>query len=150
MRLTQALDLFVPVPRQPYLNLVITIADEGMRKQCAAARAHRKPIDVLLLSEVRPHPNGVAARRTAWRADWDIVKPMTDIVLGQQRGSVNIQPQKIADGILVFGAVEPAKSLGPAGIRVLRSRAIQRGSQPGYNLIVTALRRPILPQRRHL
>src|SRR6185503_24606 len=53
VRLAQALDLFIAVPRQPYLNLVLTIAGEGIGKHRATTRSDGKTLDVLFLSEVR-------------------------------------------------------------------------------------------------
>ena len=54
MRLAQALDVLVAVPRQADLDLVLAVLREGVRDQGPAARADRQPFDVLLLGEVRP------------------------------------------------------------------------------------------------
>ena len=65
MRLAQALDVLVAVPRQAKLDLVLAVLREGVRDQRPAARADRQPLDVLLLGEVRPDADRVAAGRSA-------------------------------------------------------------------------------------
>src|SRR5207247_6214873 len=99
-----------------YLNFVFTIAGEGIGKHRATARAHGKPLDVLLLRKVRPNTKSVAAWRTVWCADRQaadllrgrdvaiqkrrrkisdrhIVEAMTHIVLRQQRCGIDVQCQ---------------------------------------------------------
>ena len=65
VRLAQALDVLVAVARQPDLDLVLAVLREGVRDERAAARAERQPLDVLLLREVRPDADRVAAGRPA-------------------------------------------------------------------------------------
>jgi hypothetical protein len=36
-------------------------------------------------------------------------------IRGQQRGGIHVQGQEIANGILIFGAIEPANGFGAAG-----------------------------------
>ena len=69
VRLMQALDFLVPIPRQSDLDFVLAVLRKGIGNQCAAAGADRKPFHALLLSEVRPNAKGVAAWRTAGRSN---------------------------------------------------------------------------------
>ena len=69
VRLAQALDVLVAVPRQAELDLVLAVLRERVRDQGPAARADRQPLDVLLLGEVRPDADRVAAGRPARAAD---------------------------------------------------------------------------------
>ena len=112
----QALDLFIAVPRQPDLYLILAVPGKSIRKQCATARANGEPFDVLLLREVRPNPDRVAARRAMGCAhgqpadllpgrdvpiqerrressDGHVVKAATHIVLRQQRCGIDLQGQ---------------------------------------------------------
>ncbi len=68
MPFVQAFNLFVAVPRQPDLNFILTIASKVVGKRCAPTSTQGKSLDMLLLSEVRPNPEGVAPGRTARRA----------------------------------------------------------------------------------
>ena len=65
VRLAQALDVLVAVARQPDLDVVLAVLRERVADQRAAARAERQPVDVLLLREVRPDAERVAAGRPA-------------------------------------------------------------------------------------
>ncbi len=116
VRLVQALDFFVPVPRQTDLDVVLAVSREVVRKHGAAARPHGKALHLLLLGEVRPNPDRVSARCAVRCADGQpadllgccdisiqqrrreisirsIVKAVTHIVLGQQRCGIDIQFQ---------------------------------------------------------
>lgn len=69
----QSLDLLVPVPGQPDLDLVLALAREGVGKKDATARAGRKTLDVLLLGQVRADPERAglptARRLIFWAAE---------------------------------------------------------------------------------
>ena len=104
-------------------------------------RADRQPADLLRGGDV------AIQKRRRKIADRHIVKAMTRIVLRQQRRRIDVQRQQIANGILVFRPIEPPKRFGPAGIRILRRRAVERGGQPGHDLIVGLVRRPLLANR---
>ena len=116
VRLVEALDFFVPVPRQSDLDVVLAVAREGISKQGAATRPQRKSLHMLLLREVRPNSDGITARRAVGRADRQpadllrggdvplqerrgeisdrhVVKAVTQVVLGQQRRGIDFQCQ---------------------------------------------------------
>ena len=64
---------------------------------------------------------------------------MARLVAGQQRGDIDIEGQQVADGVLIFGAVEPAEGIGAAGIGMGGGRAVERGFQRGDERVVGAL-----------
>src|SRR5882762_4712009 len=137
----EAFHFFIPVPREPDLNVVICVLRERIRDQCAPSRADRQALNVLLLGEIWSDADRVTAR-TAWRANGQsadllrrrditveqcrreisygyVVKPMTDVILGQQRAGIDIQRQKIPNCVLILCSVEPPERLSPAGIGML-------------------------------
>ena len=173
VRLAQALDLFVAVARQANLNLILTIAREGVVQQRAAARAGRQTFDVLLLREIGAKTERIAARlakRCAHREPADflggrdvavqqgrrefthrhVVEAVTRVVLRQQRRGVDIEREQIANGILVFGAIQAAEGFGAPGIGILRRSAVERGRQLAHDLVINFVVRPLLANRRHL
>ena len=148
VRLAQPLDLFVAVAGEPDLNLILAVARECVLQQCAAARARRQPFDVLFLREVGAKAKGVAARLAIWRADREpadflgggdvavqqrrgefadchVIEAMTGVVFRQQRGGIDVQRQQIADGVLVFSAIEPTEGFGAPWVWMLRRRAVE-------------------------
>src|SRR5206468_10731492 len=94
-------------------DLMLGVEREVIAPHRSAARADRKPVDVLLLCEVRRNPDCIAARRTAWTpdrqpadflrrryiavqqcrgeiSDGHIVKAVTGLVARQQRGDIKV------------------------------------------------------------
>ncbi len=149
MRLAQALDVLVAVPRQAELDLVFAVLREGVRDQRPAARAERQALDVFFLGEVRPDADRVAAGRPARAADGQaadllrrgdvavqerrrevahrhVVEPMARLIVRQQRRCVDVECQEVADGVLVLGPVEPPERVGPAGVGCFGGRAVER------------------------
>src|ERR1043166_9121298 len=109
---------------------------------------------MLLLRDVRSNPDRVAAWRATGRSDRQpadllrggdvavqqggreisdryVVKTVAGLILWQQRPAIDLQSQQIANRILVFRAVEPAKCFGPAGIGMSYGSAIQGRRQIG-------------------
>ena len=173
MRLAQALDVLVAVPRQSDLDLVLAVLRERVGDQGPAARADRQALDVLLLGDVRPDADRVAAGGPARAPDGQaadllrrgdvavqerrrevahrhVVESMTGLVGRQHRRGVDVQRQQVADGVLVLGPVEPAERVGPAGIGMRGGRAIERAGdarrRPRHNPAPPAA----TPRRGHL
>ena len=143
-----------------------------MRNQRAAASAQGESRDVLLLREVRSNANGVAAR-TARRANrqsadllrrgdvpvqqcWReichsyIVKAITGLFLWQQCSSINLQREKIPDGVLIFRSVQAPKRFRSPGIWMSKGRGIKRGLQLRKDRLVGIFIGPLFFCRRHL
>ena len=151
MRLAKALDVLVAVPRQPELDLELAVLREGVRDQRPAAGADREPLDVLLLGEVGPDAERVAAGGSARAphgqaadllrrgdvavqerrrevAHRHVVEPAAGLVVRQQRRGVDVEREQVADGVLILGPVEP-----PEGVRSGRESgcsAAARSSEP--------------------
>ena len=90
VRLAEALDLLVAVPRQPDLDVVLAVLREGVRDQDAAARPQGQPVDVSFLRQVRPDAEGVAVgerRRPADRQPADLLR-RRDVAVQQRRRQV--------------------------------------------------------------
>ena len=47
-------------------------------------------------------------------------KPWLDSSLGSSERDIDVERQQVADGVLIFGPVEPAEGVGTAGIRASR------------------------------
>ena len=143
--------MLVAVARQPELDLVLGVEREGVGNHGSAARAERELLEVLLLGEVGRKGDGVAARRPAGTpdrqpadllrrrevalqqgrreiSDRHVVEAVAGLVARQQRGDIDVERQQVADGVLVFGAVEPAERVGAAGIGVGGGGAVERVS----------------------
>src|SRR5215204_5032309 len=75
---------------------------------------------------------------------------MAQLILWQQRRGVDIQRQKIADGILVFSAVETAEGLGASGVRMPGRRPVERSLDRGQHPSISAFVRTLLVRRWHL
>ena len=173
VRLAQALDLFVAVARQANLNLILAITRESVVDERTAARAGRQTFNLLFLREVRAKAKRIAAglaKRCAHREAADflggrdvavqqgrrefthrhVVKAMTRVVLRQERRGVDIEREQIANGILVFGAIQAAEGFGAPGIGILRRSAVERGRQLAHDLVISLVAGPLLANRRHL
>ena len=95
---------------------------------------------MLFLRQVRLQPNGGAARRETRAADreladflsrgditfeqrrrqiadGDVVESVAGRIARQQRCCVEVQREQVANGVLIFSAIQPAERIGPAGIR---------------------------------
>ena len=173
VRLAQALDMLVAIARQPDLDVVLAVLRERVGNQRPAARPERQPVDVILLREIRPDADRVAAGRSARPAHRQpadllrrrdvaiqqrrreiahrhVVEAVARLVGRQQRRRVDIQRQQVADGVLVFGPVEPTERVGPAGIGPLGGRTVERAGEHRDERVVLTPRGPNLPLRRHL
>ena len=60
-----------------------------------------------------------------------VVEPVAGLVARQQRRGIDVERQEVADGVLVFGPVEPPERVGPAGIGFLGGRAVERAGEQG-------------------
>src|ERR1041385_1420956 len=69
MRFVQTLNLFIAIARQPNLDFIFSVSWKRERNQGATPRSHRKSFEVLLLGDVRPNADSVAAGRAPGRAD---------------------------------------------------------------------------------
>ena len=49
-------------------------------------------------------------------ADRDVIEAVARLVARQQRGDIDIDGQQVADGVLIFGAVEAAEGVGAAWV----------------------------------
>ena len=150
----QAFDMLVAVAREAHLNFVLGVEREGVANGESAARAERELVEMLLLREVGRKGDGVAARGTCGAAereaadfarggnvalqqgrreiaDGHVVETVAGLVAGQQRGDIDFERQQVADGVLVFGAVEAAEGVGAAGIGMRGGGAIERGFERG-------------------
>ena len=173
VRTAEALDLLVAVALEAHGDLVVAVLRKQVGNQDAAAGAEGQALDVLLLRDIRPHAKRVAAGRLARRADGeardflrgrdvaveqsgrevadgDIVKAVAGLVVGQKRRGVDRDTEQITDGVLVFGAVEPAEGIGAAGIRRGGRGSIEGAGQGGDHADVVGLAWPRLAERRHL
>ena len=66
-------------------------------------------------------------------------KPWLDSSAGQQRGDVDVEGEQVADGVLVFGAIEAAEGVGAAGVGIGGGGAIERGFERGDEGVVGGL-----------
>ena len=134
-------------------DLVLAIQRKRVVDDRAAARADRKPVEVLLLRQVRGNPDGLAARRPARTpdgqaadllggrdvaieqrrreiADRHVVEAVARFVRRQQRRDVDVERQEIADGVLVLGPRRAAGSW-PSGRDWDAPRPRGRATPPG-------------------
>ena len=74
---------------------------------------------------------------------------LVGIVNRQQRGDVDVEPQQVANGVLVLGPIETMNAAGPAGIHVARGGGVEFGLQPGHERVERRLIRPRTTRRRH-
>ena len=170
----QSFDLLVAVSRQSNLYFILAVPRKGIGNQYASASAYRQAIDVLFLRSVRPDTKSVTTRRTVSRPDRKpadllrrrditveqcrgkityrhVVKTIARFVTWQQRRGVDVQCEKVANRVLVFGSIEPPKRSRSAGVRMIGGSFVQRSLQRRQDLFVTALRWPaFLFGRRHL
>ena len=65
VRLAQAFDVLVAIPREADLEFVLTVLRECVVEDRAATSSNRKPGDVALLREIGRHPDGFSAGRAA-------------------------------------------------------------------------------------
>ena len=82
-------------------------------------------------------------------ADGDVVEAVAGIVAGQQRGDVDVERQQIADGVLIFGAIEAAEGVGAAGVGVRSGGPVEGGFELGDERVVSGLVRTRQSGRRH-
>ena len=172
MRLIEPFDHFIPIPRQPELDVVLPVPRKVVGKHRAAARAERQPVHVLLLRPIRRHhhgrrprkahrtPHGQPAdllrrrdvalqqgRRQARQAH--VVEAVVRIVFRQQRRHIDVQPQQIPDRVLVLGPIQPLQPVGPPRIGRRRGGPVQRGLQVRHQRLVGRLVGPRSARGRH-
>ena len=127
---------------------------------------------MVLLREIRGQHDDVARRRWHWAAERQtadllrrgqvslqqrrreltythVVEAMAHIVFWEKRGHIDLERQKVADRILVFGSIEPVERLGSARIGVGRGRPVERRLQIRHHRVVRGVVRPRAPGRRH-
>ncbi len=173
VRLVQPFHVFVAIPREAHLDLVVPRHRKVVGDQGPAPRPERKPLHPLFLGSVArqaDHPQLRRARIAAHRqaadlpgrrditiqqgrgktAHRDVVEAVTRLVLRQQFGNVHLQAQEIANGVLILGAGQTANRVGAAGIGSLRRRVVQHRHQLFDGLPVGLLPGAFLPRRRHL
>src|ERR1043165_9356769 len=75
---------------------------------------------------------------------------MAGVVFGKEGCSVNVESQKIADGVLIFGAVEATEGFGAAGIGMAGVGFIKGTFQIGEHGFVGAVIRTFFVGGRHL
>ena len=75
-----------------------------------------------------------------------VVEAVARLVAGQQRRDVDVEREQIADGVLVFGPVEPAERVGSARIR-LRGRRVS-SEFPATISVARRSARPAAADRR--
>ena len=63
VRLVEPFDVLVAVAHQPDFDFVRAVARKFVRNECAAPRAQRQTVDVLLLRQVGPQADRRSARR---------------------------------------------------------------------------------------
>ena len=165
--------MLVAIAHQPDLDLVLAIQRKRVMDEGAAARADRKTVDVFFLRELRGNSDGLAAGRAARASDRDaadllrggdvavqqcrreiadrhVVEAVAGFIGRQQRRGIDLDREEIADGVLVFGARQPAKRGGAAGIWMRRGGAIERRLEGRDHRGVGRLVGPLLATRRHL
>ena len=129
--------MFVAVAREADLHLVFGVDREGVAQRLAAAGAEGQALEVLFLGEIGREVDGLAAGRPGGDADGqpadfpgggevafeqrgrevadgDVVEAVAGLVGGEQVGDVDVEGEEVADGVLVFGAIEAAEGVGAA------------------------------------
>ena len=142
-------DQLVAIARQPQLELVLAVGRKRVLHARAGARAERLAVEVIFLGQVGRQNDGLRAGRAHRRADGeaadllrgrqisleqhrrqpadaDVVEAMARVVARQQRRDVDLEVEQIADGVLIFRAVQPAERVGAAGIGIRAGGAIER------------------------
>ena len=64
MRFGESLDVFITVPHQADLNVVLRIHRERVVDDRSSARSEGQTLEVIFLRQIRRHQNNVGARRT--------------------------------------------------------------------------------------
>src|SRR6185295_11077232 len=59
-------------------------------------------------------------------ADGDVVEAVAGVIGGKQGCRIDVHKEKVADGVLVFRAVEAPEGLGTAGVGMLRGGTVER------------------------
>ena len=173
VRLMQPLDMFVAIPRETNLNLVLAFLRKLVANPRSAARADRQTIHALFLSDIRWHADRVPSGRPSHApnreladvlrrrdvavqqrrrefTDSHIVEPVAGLIHRQPRRRVDVERQQIANRVLILCPIQPPQRRGPSGIRPLRRRAIERVLKLRQNGFVGLRIRPLLTRRRHL
>ena len=126
---------------------------------------------VLLCREI---PDGIGVGRRSWRREPDCeaaqlarrghvsleqrrrdreqarhVVEAVRIVSRQQRCRVDVEPEQIADGVLVFSPIEAMQGVGSARVGVARCRFVERRFQPRHERIAGRPVRARSTGRRH-
>ena len=83
-------------------------------------------------------------------ADGDVVETVARLVVGEQRGGVDGNAEEIADGVLVFRAVEAAEGVGAAGVGRGGGEAVEGGLEFGDGGDVGGRGWAIFADGRHL
>ena len=100
--------------------------------------------------DLRRGGNVAVEQRGREVADSDVVETVARLVVGEQRGGVNGNAEEIADGVLVFGAIEAAKSVGAAGVGRGGGQAVEGGLEFGDGGDVSGRGWAIFADGRHL
>lgn len=131
--------VFVAIAGEADLELVLGVDGEGVSDNFAASGAEGEAVEGVLLGEVWGEVEGFAAGgagggsdgeagdfagggEVAFKqcggqvADGDVVEAVAGFVGGEEVGYVDVDGEEVADGVLVFGAIEAAEGVGAAGV----------------------------------
>ena len=72
-------------------------------------------------------------------SDGDVIETVAGIVGRQERGDVDIEREKIADGVVIFGAIEAAEGVCAAGVGMRGGDAVERRLKGGNGAGVSGL-----------
>lgn len=149
-----AFDVFVAIAGEADLELVFGVDGEGVSDDFAAAGAEGETVEGILLGEVGREIEGFAAGGAGGGADGeagdfagggevafeqcrgeiangDVVETVAGFVGGEEVGDVDVDGEEVADGVLVFGAVEAAEGVGATGVRGEAVEGFFEGSDGG-------------------
>ena len=171
VRLEEATDGAEVGLEQARLEHVLAVQRERVARHDASARAERQPLHVRRLRCVAAHHVGLSARaeerRVAHRQSANlcrrreipleergrdpqcagvVVEAPADVVGRQQRRGVHLEPQEVAHGVGVLGAVQAAQRRR-AGVP--RRRRVERALERRGQRVVGGLVRPRHTRGRH-
>ena len=132
-------DLIVPVARQEDFELVFAGDGEVVIDDGPPPRPQREAFDVAVLGAVSRQAHHAQFRRSGIspdretadllrrrdvaveqrrrkRAERDVVKPVARLVRREHLGDIDIEVQKVADGVAVFGPAEAPDGVGAARV----------------------------------
>ena len=159
-------------PEQPGLEDVLAVTREEVIDARAANRPKGHAVEMLILRDVAAHVIrltehahlGIAERQLAdlfgrrkiaflqrrrhVQSIGDVVEAVGGIVRGQKGRDIDVHRQKIADGVAVFRAIQPAKQW-PPWIGTGRPRAIEFGFDRRDERVSGACIGPSRASRRH-